>query len=211
MFYLIGGAPRSGKTTIAKELSNKLSIPWISTDTLESVVVKYINSDNIEKLFPKSVLRKLTNNSNDEMYIKYTSNEIVDAYIEQGKSMAQAIETFIACEALYNHDYILEGHHISPDLVLILKDKFPIKAVFVGREDIEETLKAITINPHENDWVTSKTKNTETYTLIANMLTEFSLRVKKSAEENNLQYVSVATNFKDVVEQIVGNINKEDK
>ncbi len=38
MIYLIGGPPRCGKTTLAKEMSKKLEIPWISSDALEVVV-----------------------------------------------------------------------------------------------------------------------------------------------------------------------------
>ncbi len=135
MFYLIGGSPRSGKTTIAKELSKKLNIPWISTDTLESVVMGYVSDDKLDTLFPKRVMRKLTNNSNDEMYTRFSSEQIADAYIEQSKSLANGIEMFIECESSYENDYILEGYHILPELVSRLKTKFDVKAIFVGRED----------------------------------------------------------------------------
>jgi len=43
MIYLIGGAPRCGKTKVAKQLSKKLGIPWISADSLEGVVAAYVN------------------------------------------------------------------------------------------------------------------------------------------------------------------------
>ena len=203
MFYLIGGSPRSGKTTIAKELSRKLNIPWISTDTLESVVIKYTDDNILPALFPKSVMRRSTNQSNDEMYTKYTSEQIVNAYIDQGNSLAKGIEMFIECEASYDNDYILEGYHILPELVLKLEKKFPVKTVFVGREDEMQTLEDITKNPQVNDWVITKTKNIQTYSLIAKMLKVFSLRLKKEAEENKGEYFSMDNNFKETLQKIV--------
>jgi cytidylate kinase len=58
MIYLIGGAPRCGKTTIAKKLSKKLLISWISADTIESMIATNTSSRDIIKLFPKSIIRK---------------------------------------------------------------------------------------------------------------------------------------------------------
>ena len=39
MIYLIGGAPRSGKTILSKRIAQKNGIPWISTDTIRSIVL----------------------------------------------------------------------------------------------------------------------------------------------------------------------------
>ena len=38
MIYLIGGAPRAGKTILGQQLSAKLRIGWISTDLLQHVL-----------------------------------------------------------------------------------------------------------------------------------------------------------------------------
>jgi len=203
MIYLIGGAPRCGKTTIAKELSKKFEIPWISTDTLESVVMKYVDENKFDDHFPKNVMRRLTNNSNDEMYAKHMPEQIVDAYFKQGKSLAEGIEAFITSEASYNHSYILEGHHIHPELVSRLEKKFPLKSVFVGREDTAKTLEDIIKNPQENDWVVTKTKDNETYPLIAKMITTFSFEIKKEAEKTGYPYFSMNNNFKETVQSIV--------
>lgn len=210
MFYLIGGAPRCGKTTVAKELSQKLGIPWISTDTLESTIMEYVDDSKFESYFPKSTLRKLTNNSNDEMYTKYTAEEIVDTYISQGASLAKGIKMFVASEAAYNHDYILEGHHIHPRLISELENQFEIKAIFLGRDDTSKTLAAITQNPKANDWVTTKTKDPQTYQPIAEMLTTFSTRIKSEASENNQLYLSMDDDFSETIQLIVRKLRRID-
>jgi len=55
--YLIGGPPKCGKTTLAKTLSKRLSIPWISADTLQNIASVYIPEEEYEKYFPHSKAR----------------------------------------------------------------------------------------------------------------------------------------------------------
>jgi 2-phosphoglycerate kinase len=202
MFYLIGGVPRSGKTTLAKKLALKTGIPWVSTDTLESVVMGYVSPESLDNMFPKSLIRKQTNQSNDEMYTAYSSAQIVDAYLTQGKSLERAIEAFVECETKYKHEFILEGHHIHPEFVARLKERFELKAIFVGRDSVEKTVGAITQHANENDWVTTKTKNPETYQKIAGMLVNFSQYFRESAKVNGLTYISVEDNYNEKIEEV---------
>lgn len=203
MFYLIGGTPRSGKTTIAKALSKKLHIPLISTDTLESVVLEYIPESEIPILFPKKNMRIQTHNSNDVMYSQFTPEQIVEAYTQQGISMRKAITAFILSESSEGHNYIIEGHHITPELVSILEQRFELKAVFVGREDRNKTLEAMTNNPSHNDWVIEKTKNPQTFPLIAEMLAQYSSKFKKEAGKYNYSYIPMEDNFLETVQNTV--------
>ncbi len=204
MFYLIGGTPRSGKTTIAKELAKRLNIPWISTDSIESIIIEYVNNEKFKDQFPKNVMRKLTHDSNDEMYSTYEPEEIVEAYIQQGKTLEKGIATFLKRESIHHQNYILEGHHIHSDLVTTLKNEFNIKAVFIGRENEDETLDAITNNSQQDeDWVIVKTKDQNTYPLIAKMLSIFSSKVKENAEKNNYSYYSMSPNFKVSFEKVL--------
>jgi 2-phosphoglycerate kinase len=202
MFYLIGGAPRSGKTTLAKKLALKTGIPWVSTDTLESIVMEYTSRESIDDLFPKSLMRRQTNQSNDEMYTTYSSGQIVNAYLTQGKNLERAIEVFVECEAKYKHEFILEGHHIHPEFVTHLKERFELKAIFVGRDSVEKTKDAITQHSHENDWVTRKTKNPEIYQKIAEMLVDFSQYYKESAKVSGLTYISVEDDYNEKIEEL---------
>jgi 2-phosphoglycerate kinase len=205
MFYLIGGAPRCGKTTTAKMLSERLSIPWISTDTLESIVTEYVAPADADALFPKNILRRTTNQSNDEMYTKYTSNEIVTAFITNGKSLEKAITTFLDCEQSYTHDYILEGHHIHPQLVTELKVRFPIKSVFLGRLDEAKTEEAITLHALPYDWVTKKTSRESTFALIAATLCAFSRNLEEQCTQYSVPFVTVDTDFPATLKKIVAN------
>lgn len=44
MKYLIGGPPRCGKTTLAKELSSRLGVSWISTDMIDNMLKPYLSA-----------------------------------------------------------------------------------------------------------------------------------------------------------------------
>ena len=80
-----------------------------------------------------------------------------------------------------------------------------MESQFWGLDQIR-TLEAITKNPQENDWVFTKTKNTQTYPLIAKMLIAFSTKIKTEAETNNYPYFCVDNNFKETVKNIVGGL-----
>jgi adenylate kinase family enzyme len=64
MIYLIGGSPRSGKTTVAKKLAAVLGISWISADTLQGLAKHFTPLSEHTKKFPINALRKNTKNSN---------------------------------------------------------------------------------------------------------------------------------------------------
>lgn len=186
MFYFIGGAPRSGKTILAKKLSKDMGVPWISADSLESIASQYVSTEEFNKLFPKSKIRKETGGGNDLMYSKYTSQDIADAYINQAKATWRALEVFIECEDVYGHDYILEGHQIHPEFVRRISNKFPskIKVVFLGRSDIDTIVKSASENSIPGDWFTEKTKDKSTYPKIAEMITIYSSYFEKQAKKD---------------------------
>lgn len=115
--HLIGGAPLTGKTTIAKELSLKRNIPFISTDDIRSWM---------QALLKQSEYPKLLNNFNiDEFYKKYDSAQVVfETELNQCKEVQKGVIAFIKsiCEW---ESYIIEGHAITPEFIINLINTFP--------------------------------------------------------------------------------------
>jgi 2-phosphoglycerate kinase len=211
VIYLIGGPPRCGKTTLTKYLHKKLQIPWISVDTIESMVenvfinfVGDISSQEYTKNFPKNILRIKTQDSNDILFSKYSSTYIAEAFIKQAQVSAGAIKTMILNELSVGHDYIIEGHQIQPDLVKkLLKIRKDIITVFLVRTDTEE----MSINFHKNhakkDWVLQKTKEENTFLMIANMIKEYSLYIENKAREENLKVFNMDGDFESNIRKAV--------
>ncbi|MDP3988621.1 MAG: sulfotransferase domain-containing protein [bacterium] len=197
MFYFIGGAPRTGKTILSKRLSKELGVPWISVDTLESVIMRYVSGDSFDAIFPKTAIRKITRGSNDVMYTQYSTTDIVEAYKKQARTTWEAIKVFIECEAMYDHSYIIEGHQIHPELLNSFAD-IDMKVIFLGRENVKDTIYSATQFAGKHDWFTEKTQNKETYEKMAEMLVRYSKYFKQEAEKYGFEYSSVDGNFKEI-------------
>jgi len=207
MIYLIGGSPKCGKTTLAKTLSKSFGIPWVSTDTLQGVIKMYINKEDYLKKFPASYQR---GSSNDEKYLKYSSNEIIEAYQQQAKIVYQAIEMFTICEIADDNDFIIEGYHVEPELVSKLGLKYPekVKSIFLVKSDKEKFLCDIKKSTTPNDWVITRTNNKETYQKIANMICEYGNFFKKESKKYGLKVLNMDNDFNEKINSAMSYLMK---
>lgn len=199
MIYLIGGTPRSGKTTLAMLLSKKLKISWIPTDTIELMVQSYTPREEFPKRFPKSIIRQKTNYSNDTMYEQFTTKQIANAYIRQSRAVWKTIEKLVEAELKEGRSYILEGYHIHPRLVAELRRKFGsrnIKSVFLAKFDIGGIVETSRQFTSRTDWFVNKTKNMNTYPKVAAMIRELGNYSRKEAKKYNLKMYNMDMNFK---------------
>lgn len=113
MIYLIGGAPRVGKSILCQQLAAKLNIGWISTDLLMEVL-KVKNSDGTKHKWDASPA-----------------------------SVAATAEWFFPClerfvwgvSSMAEH-YAIEGVNFLPAQVEQLSTRFAIRAVFLGRSQM---------------------------------------------------------------------------
>ncbi len=208
MIYLIGGAPRCGKTTIAKKLSKKLQISWISADTIEGIVIISTPLKSIKKLFPKREVRRKTEQSNDLMYSQYSAKDIRDIYIKQAKSSWKAIDVIIKQEIKEGNDYIIEGHQVHPKLIDLLMRKYGKKnicSLIVTRFNIDGIVKGCLKHKAKNDWFIQKTKNNQTFYKIAEMIKEYSNFLGKEAKKYKINVINVDVGFLNQINSAVKN------
>lgn len=208
MFYLVGGALRCGKTTLSKKLAAKKGIPWISSDTLESVVLVSIDEKKRQALFPKWAIRQKTKQSNEALYSQYSTDEIVSAYIQQGKSTWDALEMFVECEMKAGHSYVIEGYHVMPELADRLVKRFgkdAIRCVFLGKQDAQKIAKGFSAYETEGSWVKSKSASEEVYRSIAAMIADFSRYFEEQARDFGFEYREIGlASFQKDLDEIVG-------
>lgn len=194
MIYLISGAPRVGKSTYAKNLAQEIpNSKLFHVDDLETDLKKKTPYLLHNWYFPKDKLRKETGNSNDLLYTKFSTDQIMKAYIKQGKSSHPIIKKIIT-EALKNkQDIIIEGHQIQPSLIYKFVKKYPhnINYLALGNTDSLKIMKNLRQNKDYPDWVKDKTIDQEkTYPLIANFIKEYSLWFKSECQKYKLDFVA---------------------
>ena len=109
MIYLIGGAPRAGKSILCQQLSAELRIGWISTDLMMELL--RVNGDTGVKsewnAAPKAIV------ANAEWFFPY-----LERFIWGINSLAD--------------NYVIEGVDFLPAQVLHLLKEYPIHPVFLG-------------------------------------------------------------------------------
>jgi len=156
MIYLIGGPPRCGKTTLAKALSNKLCISWVSCDTLDAVAKVYIPREQWRQRFPYSTLRREGGaRDNDTFYRQHTARKIISVLKREARTTEDAIETVIACEIANGNDMIIEGYHLTPVFVSRMQKKYGkscIRTVFLVKIDAEQFARDVQKSTTPNDW-----------------------------------------------------------
>jgi 2-phosphoglycerate kinase len=109
MIYLVGGAPRAGKSVLCQQLAAKLNIGWISTDILMEVL-RIGNADGIKTAWdadPEAIT------ANAEWFFPY-------------------LERFIWGASSLADNYVVEGVDFLPPQAMQLSSKYAIRAVFLG-------------------------------------------------------------------------------
>lgn len=201
--YLIGGPPKCGKTTLAKTLSKKLGIPWISSDTLENIVSAYTPKERHPELFSHSYLR---GDTNDEFYTHNTPEAIVQGYVEQSKATYDAISMMAETYLTDKDDFIVEGYQVTPEIVSRILKKFGsehIRVAFLLKRDEEKMLQDFHKSTTPNDWILRKTKEEATFSKIARMIAVYSDYLEQEAKKYDLPLFDMDTDFNDSLERAI--------
>ncbi len=213
MIYLIGGPPRSGKTTLAKVLARKLRIPWISTDTLEVISREYIPKSQWKRLYPYSYLRRKGKaRNNDEFYEIYSASKIIQVLRAQAKSAYKAIDAMIANEIDNGNDYIVEGYHLAPEFVQKLMKSHGrknIRTLSLTKSDAEKFAVDVHHSSTPNDWLLVLTKKEKTFLKVGNMVALYSRFFEKGAKKYGFNTLSMDCNFKTQLKKGVDLLTKK--
>lgn len=198
MIYLIGGAPRVGKSIIAKQLMTEKNIPWLSTDVLRSVLYDVTPETLQKKLFPYGGA------SDNDVVFAEPIKVIIDQHVTEAHSMAVGLERFIKHQLDAHDDFILEGVHLLPEIVADFYKKYPdlqgqIKIIFILDTDKENILRGLQINTSHFDWLSGA--KTQTYQKIAEFTAEFSKYIGMEADKYGIMKFVRTDNFNRDVKQ----------
>lgn len=109
MIYLIGGAPRVGKTTLSQLFASQLKAGWISTDVLHGV----LNLRNYDGP-------------------KHEWNAAPEAITMTAEWFYPYLKRFVWSIGSMAENYIIEGVNFLPAQISQLSEEYQIRAVFLG-------------------------------------------------------------------------------
>ena len=105
MIYLVGGAPRSGKSVLGQQVAAHLNIGWVATDVLRSLL--RAEGDEEWDATPKAIT-----NTADWFF--------------------PHLKRFVGGISALADDYLIEGVHFLPRHAAELAKEFELRAVFLG-------------------------------------------------------------------------------
>lgn len=135
--YLIGGAPTVGKSTIAKKLSKKFGLPWISTDQMREFMTGIVRKKDYPYLFhdQKYTAEKYLKTFTPKQIVKNQNNESIDVW--------KGVKVFIKEDWLWE-SFIIEGIAILPKFVYQTFGKNKnIRPIFLIDEDADKIKKVV--------------------------------------------------------------------
>ena len=186
MIYLIGGAPRTGKSIVSNLLMRELSIPWLSTDVLRTVV--HDVTPTLQEQAVKFPYRGFTSvDQLTQMQVK----QMVDWQIVETNSLQTCINSLIRHQIGVHDNQILEGVHILPQQVRTLMDdstcKGQIRAVFIVSDDISIQVEAMRRNTSHFDWMEGASE--KAFESVANFVIAYGKWIRAECEKYSLTCV----------------------
>jgi hypothetical protein len=109
MIYLVGGAPRAGKSILGQSIAAKRNVGWISTDVLVDLL-------------------RLKN----EAGVKTSWDAAPEAIAAAAEWFFPYLERFVWGVSSQAENYLIEGVDFLPSQIAQLSGKYPIRAVFLG-------------------------------------------------------------------------------
>jgi hypothetical protein len=168
MIYLVGGAPRTGKSILAQRMAGGLQAGWVSTDLLlELLRVK--NAEAIKTQWDASVeaIRAAA-----EWFFPY-----LERFVWGASSMAD--------------NYVIEGVDFLPEQVMQLSRQYPVRSVFLGCSDM--TLERFDLSPGRSPGYIRLPESMRRQ--MAQDVPRWSEFIRRGCERFGYPYVDVAGDF----------------
>lgn len=201
MIYLIGGAPRVGKSIVAELVAKDRKVKVVSTDDLCARTMESMTAEDIRIKFPYPSF------SGDASENKLSPKELVDLQITSAQSLEPVIDRLIAEGAKSRGSLVIEGVHLMPDHVRDLMTEHgssAIRSVFLGSCDVARVVKGIQSNTSPKNWL--KESDPEVIQQVANFVVAFSQRIQKEAERRQLSYQERTDDFEGDMRRICGQL-----
>lgn len=196
MIYLIGGSPRGGKSILAHMISQKLDIPYLSTDDIRPIVMAYFSETDLKEKFPFGADDMPT----DDYFNTWTGEDMLKAEIIEAHSSWAGVKNLINHLRSGKMDYVIEGVYLLPELVKEFSGDADIKIVFLVKEDAEKIFQGLMKNKGENDWIATYVTNDEMMMTAAKALSVYGPYFADESKKYGFKCVNTENNFHNKLE-----------
>ncbi|HAU65782.1 MAG: hypothetical protein UT30_C0010G0002 [Candidatus Uhrbacteria bacterium GW2011_GWF2_39_13] len=180
---LIGGAPTTGKSTMAALIAKHLNLPWISTDQIRETMRLVARREDHPKLFnPEGY-------DAQKFLTEFSASQIADMKLEQGEAVWPGIKKFIEDDYTWKEGFIIEGVNILPHLVAKdFADNKKIRVIFLVDEDTDR-IKDVVYN--RGLWDEAREYSDDLKPKEIEWVLDFSYKLKVEAEKYGYPIVKV--------------------
>lgn len=137
MIILIGGMPTTGKTTLARELSRRLALPWLSTDQTRLIMQGMASPEQHPHLLSAHGL------SAAEFFQQFSPEEIAEREYMHGVEAWPGNKKLIEDDFTWREGFVLEGVNILPSLLPSLQTASDVRSIFLTDEGDDALRQAI--------------------------------------------------------------------
>lgn len=201
---MIGGGPRSGKTTVARALSEKIGVPYISTDYFRLVVMPYFKGDKMALNFPYEVMFDQYD-SIHEFFAASGGNDLLEADLKESDVLWEGIEAFLEHMLMSDTDYIVEGFHLLPNFIEKYNDDENVKSVILYKKNVELIFDGLKANQNNDDWIASNINSDEVLMKAAESLSVYGKYFEDAISKyEGMNGINTEENFFERIDKVIG-------
>lgn len=199
--YLIGGTPRTGKTTLSTRFLEKRPIFATSTDGIRYMLRNLLKSEAVPELF--RFAKYISNDSEITDRIMTNHQKALDIQTVESRIVWRSIKSFIQSYLEDGQDLLIEGVAIMPEFIKDLD--CDLRVVFLGNQSGNHVA-TITHFARNNlhDWMHDL--NNETIISFAELNKTYSHFIQQEASKYDLPYVEIHDDTFDVDIELALNI-----
>ncbi len=199
MIFLLGGAPRVGKSIISGEIRQRYAVSVVSTDTLGAVLENTLSPEAAPDLFVFSRFNEMSAADRVKLMVNDPA-ELVDYVRRESRVVWKAVEAFIRREEDEGRDALIEGVAVLPELVNQLED-IPHRVVFIGNQGSKhkETIKKHA-EENEHDWM--RGVSDEYVCAFAMFVERMSAFIEQETKKYGYEYIEMD-------EELLGNVTEK--
>jgi 2-phosphoglycerate kinase len=206
MLYLIGGAPRCGKTTLARQLARALGCSHVPVDYLGTAFANYIPIAELPQRYPAWGTATV-----DERFATYTAAQIIVNYRTKAATVWPGLRAFCEYALIQRHPMVLDGYQLEPRFIRELLGAYQqhsIAAVVLTRTRVEHICADLARTTDPEDWVGQSTTQPITFTRIAEMVSQYSQFFSAEAARYQIASFDMDAGFHDQIAQAVAYLQR---